>query len=120
MHEKLHIQARNLLLEYRMAHENRGWVPAEVVERLMQLYGELMAREIWGSLQIPPPIREGDIIAFVAWQGHPTMGQKAEFVGRVERDAKGLHAANYYDWAWKEPRILERAPAPDLKKIPVS
>lgn len=51
LHEKIHVQARNLLLEYRLAHENRGWVPVDVVYRLMQLYGELIALEIFNSMK---------------------------------------------------------------------
>lgn len=57
LHSKLHIQARNLLMEYRLSVNDedlrlrRGYVPCEVVEKLMRLYGGLIAREIWDKMQ---------------------------------------------------------------------
>lgn len=130
LHRRLHIQARNLLFEYRLSptdesiRKMRGYVPCEVVEQLMRLYGSLIAREIWAdqrAAMAPPalPAREGDIIVFTATAGHQVYGEQREFIGRVEKDARGLHAANYYDWAWKNPRIIERpAPAAASKQLP--
>jgi len=54
-------------------------------------------------------IEEGDIILFSAIAGHPVHGKEQEFIGRVMKDAKGLYAANYYQFAWKEPRVIESA-----------
>lgn len=63
-HRKLHIQARNLLFEYRNSVNNedlrlkRGYVPCEIVEKLMRLYGELIAREIYASMRPKPQKKE--------------------------------------------------------------
>lgn len=47
LHRRLIIQARNLLFEYKFATENRGYVPVHVVQKLMILYGNLIAQEIY-------------------------------------------------------------------------
>jgi hypothetical protein len=48
---RLKILARNLLLEYRLAAgPHRGCVPHLVVEKLMQLYGATIAKEIFESM----------------------------------------------------------------------
>lgn len=49
----------------------------------------------------------GDIILFNAVSGHPVYGEEQEFIGRVQKDAKGLYAANYYQHAWKNMRVIE-------------
>lgn len=45
LHKRLHIQARNLLLEYRLSPTKS--VPVDKVEDLMRLYGNLIAKLIW-------------------------------------------------------------------------
>lgn len=48
LHRRLIIQARNLLLPYRLAAgEHRGFVPCEDVQGLMVLYGNLIAQLIY-------------------------------------------------------------------------
>lgn len=57
LHQKLRTQARNLLFEYKFSVTDeelrlkRGYVPVEVVQKLMELYGNLLAREIWDAQQ---------------------------------------------------------------------
>lgn len=61
LHKRLHVQARNLLFEYRNSITDedlrlkRGYVPCEIVEKLMRLYGDLIAREIWQKMQKAQP-----------------------------------------------------------------
>jgi hypothetical protein len=45
LHDRLHVQARNLLFEYRLSPEKV--VPVDIVEKLMRLYGELIAQLIF-------------------------------------------------------------------------
>lgn len=45
LHQRLHVQARNLLLEYRLSPTKS--VPVEKVEDLMRIYGNLIAKLIW-------------------------------------------------------------------------
>lgn len=45
LHRRLHIQARNLLFEYRLSSHKS--VPVEQVENLMRLYGNLIAQLIF-------------------------------------------------------------------------
>lgn len=48
LNRRLHNQARNLLIEYRLAGGvHSGCVPHEIVERLMKLYGQLIVRLIY-------------------------------------------------------------------------
>lgn len=62
LHRRLHVQARNLLLEYRLAAgPHRGCVPHEVVEKLMKLYGNLIAREIFAAMAVPTVAGEIEI-----------------------------------------------------------
>lgn len=46
LHERLLTQARNLLMEYRMGSK---MVPVDEVERLMRVYGTLIAAEIFSD-----------------------------------------------------------------------
>jgi hypothetical protein len=47
LHRRLHVQARNLLFDYRLAPgRDRGMVPHEHVQNLMKLYGSLIAKLI--------------------------------------------------------------------------
>lgn len=45
LHQRLHVQARNLLFEYRLSPSKS--VPVDKVEDLMRLYGNLIAKLIW-------------------------------------------------------------------------
>lgn len=55
LHRRLHVQARNLLFEHRFKPGSaRGTVPCDEVERLMRLYGNLIAKLIFDSLKDHP------------------------------------------------------------------
>lgn len=45
LHQRLHTQARNLLLEYRLS--SNKCVPVDQVEKLIRLYGYLIAEEFY-------------------------------------------------------------------------
>lgn len=45
----------------------------------------------------PPPPKPGDIVSFMT-RAHPIMGKEYEVIGRVQNDARGLHAGNRYLW----------------------
>lgn len=60
LHKRLRTQARNLLFEYKYGVTDgmkiRGYVPVEIVQNLMELYGNLIAREIWEMQQPQHPV----------------------------------------------------------------
>lgn len=59
LHQKLRTQARNLLFEYKYGVDGpgkkRGFVPVEAVQPLMELYGTLIAKEIWERMRQAQP-----------------------------------------------------------------
>jgi hypothetical protein len=79
LHRRLHVQARNLLIDYRLptvdGKKARRPVPYEEVERLMRLYGNLIARDIFESLK-----EELQREAEAAHPRHITIDRKTERV----------------------------------------
>lgn len=77
LHRRLHVQARNLLFEYKFSAVNPGLVPVEAVEKLMRLYGNLIAELIFKDQEksrqenavdgLPPPKEAVDIRPLHDW-----------------------------------------------------
>ncbi len=61
LHRRLHIQARNLLFEYKFAMHSAGYVPTEKVENLMRTYGYLITQLIFEDQQ--KAYRDAEIVA---------------------------------------------------------